>query len=147
MGAVMLNNQTGSFFYKIVGSSQGCPHHKYCLTYFLENIINLSQALNLHFHLIETLTQYAFCRQYQFDGRHWKRTARPYQETNSSNAYGGETSTIRCATKFRQHKCLVVPILIYKRQTWTPLADMEKIIQALQNKCLRRLPHTSGSWE
>jgi hypothetical protein len=48
-------------------------------------------------------------------------------------------SNISFTTKYRLYQSLVVSILLYGCEAWTLLAEAEKIIQAFETKCLRRL--------
>ena len=46
---------------------------------------------------------------------------------------------ISFASKFKLYETLVTPILLYRCETWTLLADSEKRIQAFETKCLGKL--------
>lgn len=50
---------------------------------------------------------------------------------------------MRFSSKFKLCKALVVSVVLYVCQTWTPTAETEKKIQAFENKCLRKLLRVS----
>ena len=61
-------------------------------------------------------------------------------------------NTISFASKFKLYKSPVTSILFYGCETWTPLADSEKRIQAFETKCPRKLlrisylEHRTNDW-
>ena len=61
-------------------------------------------------------------------------------------------NTISFASKFKLYKSVVTSILLYGCETWTPLADSVKRIQAFETKCLRKLlrvfylEHKTNNW-
>ena len=42
-------------------------------------------------------------------------------------------------TKYKLYHSLVLSTLLYDCETWTPMADTEKRIQAFKMKCMRKL--------
>ena len=46
---------------------------------------------------------------------------------------------IRIPKKIKLHKSLVFSILLYRNENWTLPADPERRIQALENKCYRKM--------
>ena len=50
-----------------------------------------------------------------------------------------KNKTISFPTKFKLYKSLVLTILLYGCERWTLRADLERRIQAFENKCYRRM--------
>ena len=50
-----------------------------------------------------------------------------------------KTNAISFSTKIKLYKSLVLSILPYGYESWTLTADLRKRVQALENKCYRRL--------
>ena len=64
----------------------------------------------------------------------------PEATTSSS----GKNNAISFPTKIKLHKSLALSILLYGCESWTLMAELEKI-QAFENKCYRRMLGKSHS--